>query len=54
LVSTAATIVLSVIPAGDETNKPVAVAKVVGGTIVLVGIGVGVFLFSRYKVAHES
>ena len=53
-VSTAATIVLSVIPGADETNKPLAVAKVVGGTMLLVGIGVGVFFFSRYKVAHES
>ncbi len=49
LLSTAITIVLSVIPSADETNKPLAVAKVVGGTMALVGLGVGVFLFSRYK-----
>jgi amino acid transporter len=49
LVSTAITIVLSAIPGADETNKPLAVAKVVGGTMVLVGIGVGVFLVARFK-----
>lgn len=49
LLSTAITIVLSVIPAGDEINKPLAVAKVLGGTAALVGLGVAVFLFSRWK-----
>jgi hypothetical protein len=47
--STAITIVLSVIPSADETNKPLAIAKVLGGTAVLVGMGVGVFLFSKWK-----
>jgi amino acid transporter len=50
LVSTACTIVLSVIPGADVTNKPLAVAKVVGGTAVLVGLGVAVFLGSKRKV----
>jgi amino acid transporter len=54
LISTAVTIVLSVIPAGDETNKPLAVAKVVGGTGALVGLGVCVFLFSRFKARTEA
>jgi glutamate:GABA antiporter len=49
LISTAATIILSVIPGADETNRPLAIAKVVGGTAVLVGLGVGVFLFARLK-----
>lgn len=49
LVSTAITIVLSAIPGADEINKPLAVAKVVGGTALLVGIGVGVFLVARYR-----
>jgi hypothetical protein len=52
LASTAITIVLSVIPGGDEINKPLAVAKVVGGTLVLVGIGVAVFLASRLKTSR--
>ena len=49
LASTALTIVLSAVPADDEPNKPLAIAKVVGGTLVLLGAGVAVFLFSRYK-----
>jgi amino acid transporter len=49
LISTAATIILSAIPGADETNKPLAVAKVLGGTAALVGLGVAVFLFSRWK-----
>ena len=50
LASTALTIVLSAVPAVDEPNKPLAIAKVVGGTVVLVGTGVAVFLFSRRRV----
>ena len=49
LASTAVTIVLSAIPAGDEANKPLAVAKVLGGTAVLVGLGVAVFVGSRIR-----
>jgi amino acid transporter len=49
LASTALTILLSAVPAGDEPNKPLAIAKVVGGTMVLVGAGVAVFFVSRYK-----
>jgi amino acid transporter len=49
LVSTGLTIVLSTIPGAGETNKPLAVAKVVGGTAVLVGAGVLVFLASKRK-----
>jgi len=49
LISTAITIVLSAIPSADETDKPLAIAKVLGGTAVLVGLGVAVFLFSKWK-----
>jgi glutamate:GABA antiporter len=49
LASTGLTIVLSTIPGAGETNKPLAVAKVVGGTAVLVGAGVLVFLASKRK-----
>jgi amino acid transporter len=45
LLSTTLTIILSLIPGNEETNKSLAVAKVLGGTMVLVGIGVGVFFF---------
>ncbi len=54
LISTAATIVLSTIPGADETNKRLAVAKVLGGTCALVGLGVGVFLFARFKTRSDS
>jgi amino acid transporter len=54
LASTVATIVLSVIPGADETNKPLAVAKVVGGTALLVGAGVAVFLIARFKARCET
>lgn len=49
LASTVITIVLSVIPAGDEANKPLAVAKVLSATAVLVGLGVGMFVVGRVK-----
>jgi len=54
LASTAATIVLSTIPGGEETNKPLAVIKVICGTAVLMGAGVAVFLFSRFKARREA
>jgi amino acid transporter len=54
LISTAITIVLSTIPSADETNKPLAVAKVIGGTAALVGLGVGVFLFSQWKARRTA
>ncbi len=42
--STMATILLSMVPAHDEPNKPLAIAKVIGGTAVLVGLGLLVFI----------
>ncbi|MGA8108450.1 MAG: APC family permease [Acidobacteriaceae bacterium] len=48
-VSTVATIVLAVFPAEEETHKAVAVAKVLGSTLVLVGAGVTVFLIGERK-----
>ncbi|HUB29328.1 MAG TPA: APC family permease [Terracidiphilus sp.] len=49
LVSTAVTIVLSTIPGADEANKPLAVAKVIGGTGVLIGLGVLVFAAEKRR-----
>jgi glutamate:GABA antiporter len=49
LVSTAATIVLSAIPAADEPNKLLEVVKVVGGSAVLMGAGVVVFWLERWR-----
>jgi hypothetical protein len=54
LVSTAATIVLSVIPSADETNKALAVLKVVGGTAVLVGAGVLVFVLEKRRARRSA
>jgi glutamate:GABA antiporter len=53
LISTAVTIVLSAIPGASEADKPLAVAKVIGETLVLVGLGVGVFLFARFRSRGE-
>jgi amino acid transporter len=50
LLSTSATIAMSLIPGAAETNKPLAVAKVLGGTAILIGAGVAVFLAERRKV----
>jgi amino acid transporter len=54
LLSTAITIVLSVIPGAEETNKPLAIAKVLGGTMALVGTGIVVFIGSRIKARREA
>ncbi len=49
LASTATTIVLSAFPASDEPHKLMAVMKVLGGTVVLVGAGVAVFVVERMR-----
>jgi glutamate:GABA antiporter len=49
MASTLITIVLSAIPADDEPNKPLAVLKIVGGTAVMVALGIALYLFGRYK-----
>jgi len=52
--STALTIVLSVIPSVDETNKALAVAKVLISTAVLIGAGVVVFLIAKRKKVRAA
>jgi glutamate:GABA antiporter len=54
LCTTMLTIVLSVIPSADETNKPMAVAKVLISTAVLVGAGVAVFAVAERKKARQA
>jgi glutamate:GABA antiporter len=54
LASTAGTIVLSIIPGGEETNKPLAVVKVLGATMVLVGAGVVVFVAERRRARFRQ
>jgi glutamate:GABA antiporter len=51
-ISTAVTIVLSVIPADEEPNKPLAVAKVLLSTAAVIGTGVIVFAIARRKRRH--
>jgi glutamate:GABA antiporter len=45
--TTALTIALSVVPQPDEANKPLAVLKIVGGTAVLVLIGVWIYVAGK-------
>jgi amino acid transporter len=49
LISTSITIFLSVFPSADEPHKAMAVVKVVGGTAVMIGIGLVLLLIARYK-----
>jgi O-antigen ligase len=53
LISTAATIVLSAIPGSEEVNKPLAVAKVLGATALLIGIGVIVFFAEKRRTRRK-
>jgi amino acid transporter len=48
-VTTTVAIVLSVIPAAEEPHKALAVVKVVGSTVVLIGAGVAMFLIAQRK-----
>ncbi len=54
LACTLVTIALSVVPSGDEPNKPLAIVKVVGGMFVLVGAGVVVFVGAKLKARREA
>jgi amino acid transporter len=49
LVSTSLTIFLSVFPAEDEPHKVMAVVKIVGGTAIMIGLGLVLLLIARYK-----
>jgi len=49
LLTTLAAIVLSLFPADDEPNKPLAVLKVVGMTVLMAGSGVVVFGMRRRR-----
>ncbi len=48
-VTTTATIVLAAVPADEEPNKPLAVAKVLGATAVLIGAGAVTFWIGARK-----
>jgi amino acid transporter len=49
--TTTLTIVLSVVPQPDEPNKPLAVVKVVGGSIVLLAIGAWIYWVGKRRAA---
>ena len=49
LLTTTFTILMSLVPQPDEPNKPLAVLKVVGGSIVLVLIGAGIYWTGRRR-----
>ncbi len=54
LASTALTLFLAVFPAEDEPHKAMAVVKVVGGTAVMIGAGIVLFLIARSKARKLS
>ena len=49
LITTLLTIVLAVVPPDDEVHKGLAVAKVIGSTLLLVGAGIAVFFTRRWR-----
>ena len=53
LITTTLTIVLAVIPSSDEPHKGVAIAKVIGSTVLLVGAGVAVFWSTNWRMKRE-
>jgi amino acid transporter len=53
-VVTAISIVLAAVPPDEEPNKMLAVVKVVGSSLVLVVIGVGVYLAGRRRAAAAA
>jgi amino acid transporter len=53
LLTTAATIVLSLLPQPDEANKPLASLKIVGGTAALLLIGAWIYCAEKRKTSTE-
>ena len=53
LITTTLTIILSMVPQPDEPNKPLAVLKVVGGSVVLLLIGAGIYWFGKRPASAE-
>ncbi|MGA7505529.1 MAG: APC family permease [Candidatus Sulfotelmatobacter sp.] len=47
--TTAATIALSLIPQPDEANKPLALLKIVGGTVALLLVGVWIYMAGKRR-----
>ena len=53
-VATAITIALSLFPGADQPNKLLAVVKVVGATLVQLGLGVSIFMAERRRARREA
>jgi amino acid transporter len=52
--ATAVTIVLALFPGADQPNKVLAVMKVVGETLALLGLGVAIFVAERRRARKEA
>lgn len=52
--ATATTIVLSLFPGADQPNKLLAVIKVVGATLLQLGLGVAIFVAGRRRARKEA
>ena len=52
--ATGTTIVLSLIPGADQPDKLLAVVKVVGATLVQLGLGMAIFLAERRRTRKEA
>jgi glutamate:GABA antiporter len=50
---TAISIVLAAVPPDEEPNKALAVVKVVGSSLVLVGVGIGVYFAGRRRATSR-
>ncbi len=53
-ITTALTIALSLIPQPDEPNKPLALLKIVGGTAVLILLGVWIYMAGKRRAGREK
>ena len=53
LVTTVLTIILAVIPPDNEPHKGLAIAKVLGSTLLLVAAGIAVFLTGTWREKHR-
>ena len=50
--TTSFTIAMSCVPQQDDPNKMLAVLKVVGGSVVLVAIGAGIYWAGKRRAAR--
>ena len=54
LLTTTATILLSVVPPADDPNKPLAVLKIVGGTAALMAAGGWIYWAGKRRVSRRA